>query len=222
MSYTAGDVLNLAAPLLNDRNKTRYTDEVMLPYLRIASDELDLEFHNENIESHNAVCDIAVDIGEESLTLPCRFFLPIRLYERLQTSTNDDDFTPMTERSFEPNATAVSSLDVWAFRQGAIKFVGALTDRTVRLHFKQSLGTLVDEDAAVTVSKAKNFLSFRTAALCAEFIGRNTTISNGLNAQAAINLDALTTAYVKNRQGVRVRRRPFRLRGAGRYVRVGE
>jgi len=194
----------------------------MLPYLRIASDELDLEFHNENIETHNAICDIDVDIGETELDLPCRFFLPIRLFERLQTSTDDGDFSLMTERSFEPTAEPVSDLSVWAFRQGEIKFIGALTDRKVRLEFKQSLATLSDEDVNITINKAKNFLAFRTAALCAEFIGRNTTISGSLNAQAAVNMDALTTAYVKNRQGVRVRRRPFRIRGNYRTARVGE
>lgn len=224
MPYTAGDVMDAAAALLNDAAKTFYTYTVQLPYLKLANDDLESQLLANGIVIQNAVATINVAAGSLTLPLPADFFIPINLMERAQTSTNDNDFIDMEERDFEPSTAKVDTLNFWAFRNGAINFVGSTKDRTVRIFYKRTLaaitnvlGTDVEE-----VTKAKNFLVFRTAALVAEFGGGgNEARASSLNTQGAVYLDTLLTIFVKANQGNRVRRKPFRMNRSVINVRVG-
>lgn len=216
MSYTAGDVMDLAASLLNDKRKRLYNYDVQLPYLKIAADDLEMELANNDISLTDDVCDINVLAGATNLVLPCDFFLPIKLEERPLSSTNADDFVDMEERDFTPSNRQTDVLQYWAFRNNQVKLLGSTTDRTVRLKFKRTLSALTDYSVVAEVNRAKNYLSFRTAALCAEFIGKDLQRANSLNGQGLDSLDKLTSILVKNRQGVRKRRRPFRVPLFGR------
>lgn len=220
MSYTAGDVMDLAAAALNDADKELYSYARQLPFLKAASDDLDLEFAAYGLETHKSKCDIDVDAGDVELTLPCNFFMPIKLQERLKTSTNEDDFVDMTERVFEPSTTPGVSLDYWAFRKGLIKFVGANTNRTVRLFYYQMLRTNNDPGIVQSIGLAKNFLAFKTASYCAGSIGASVSEYERLGIIAAQTLDTLITNYVKNSQGTRSRRKPFRIWPLSRPFRI--
>lgn len=203
--------MDLAASLLNDSSKSLFNYDVQLPYLKMANDELSIELLSNSAPIQNVIAEINVAIGALFLTLPCNFFIPIKLEERLQSSTNDNDFVDMEQRVFEPASTQTSELKIWSFRNNKINFVGATTARTVRLRYKRNLSTIVDFSVVEEVAKAKNFLAFRTAALCSEFIGGNKPRADSLNLQGAIYLEKLTSVIVKNNQGNRIRRHPFRV-----------
>lgn len=216
--YTAGDVMDLAASLLNDSGKSLFTYDVQLPYLKMADDDLGIELLSNEAAELDQVCDINVNAGSVLLSLPCNFFLPIKLEERAQTSTNDDDFIDMEEKSFEPSIQQSETLRYWSFRNNKVNFIGATVNQTVRLKFKRTLSSVTDFSVVEEVAKAKNFLAARTAALVSEFVGSNKVRADSLNAQAIIYLEKLTSVLVKNNQGNRIRRKPFRV---PYYRRVG-
>lgn len=211
MSYTAGDIMNLSGSLLNDRLKKLFSFEIQLPYLRSANDDLDIEIQDAGWSVVDSVCNVNIAALATNLTLPCSFFLPIKLQERIQTSTDDDAFVDMTERAIESSSEASQNLNIWAFRNNLIYVTPATEAKTVRVSFRRSIISIADESTVAEIRKAKNFLAFRTAALCAEFLGGNKPIADSLNLQAAMHLEKLTSVMVKNQQGNRVRRKPFRI-----------
>ena len=78
---------------------------------------------------------------------------------------------------------------------------------------------MASDATSEVVVGANNALAYRTAALCAEFIGKDLNRAQSLNLYAAKALDTLIALYVGNQQGVRVRRKPFRFaRGLGQTV----
>lgn len=181
----------------------------------MASDELeeqvDLHEHPLNLISET---DIDVVAGAIVLSLPSNFFLPLRLQERGSTDTLESSYVPMREvrdvRLLMRDPT--DRLIEWDYRHNCINFVGCTLDRTVRLEYWRQLVEVEDENAQEVIPRAKSYLSFRTAALCAEFAGGdNPERAQSLNQNAASAMDRLMMLFVKNNQGNRVRRRPFRL-----------
>lgn len=213
MAYTAGGVMDLSAALLNDAAKSMFSYAVQLPFLKLAQDELDIELKDCGVALVNQIADIDVAAEALFLTLPCNFFLPIKLEERADGSTDDNAWVEMEEKDWEPNREMSDTLIYWTFRNNKINFVGATAAREVRLHYIRNLSGVTDSSNNEEVDKARNFLCMRTAALCAEFILQDIQRATSLNAQAQINIGKLTSVLIKNTQGVRVRRRPFRIHG---------
>lgn len=211
MSYTAGDVMNLSAALLNDRLKSLFSFEIQLPYLRSANDDLDLEIQDAGWSIVDSVCNVPVAIGATTVTLPCAFFLPTFLEQRIATSTDDDAFSTIMERNIEPSYEATQDIAYWAFRNNLINITPSTEAKTVRVTFRRNIIDLGDQTTVAEINKAKNFLAFRTAALIAEFVGNNKEIADSLNLQAVVSLEKLTSVMVKNTQGFRARRKPFRI-----------
>jgi len=215
MSYTAGNVMDTAASLLNDTAKTLFSYDVQLPYLKIAQDELEQELIlNEFQIDFISEAIILVSAGSLALSLPTSFFLPISLGERAVGGTL---FVPMTEKAnvLDPNVeyTPTDKLEIWDYRHNCINFVGSTVDREVRLSYWRTLTPIVGENSNEAVNGAKLFLSFRTGGLVARYIGRNKVRADELDLDAARSIDRLLAIFAKNRQGLRIRRRPFRLGG---------
>lgn len=211
-SYTAGDVMDRAAVLLNDSAKRLYSYTIQLPYLRSAQEELDQEFNANEIQT-NLISEIVIPVvaGAISLSLPVSFFLPISLQER---KTGEISFSDMSEvkNVLDLDQTANSSLAVWDYRHNCVNFIAANQDRDVRLFYWRTLPDIIDDTSDEPMKGAKNALAFRTAALCAEFAGGgNETRALSLNIQASMATDRLISLYTKNNQGKRVRRKPFRV-----------
>lgn len=210
MAYTAGDVMNLSAALNNDRFKRLFSDEVQLPFLKMANDDLDIELIDNGIPEQKVICEVTVLKNTENVTLPCAFFLPIALEQRISTSTDDDAFIPITEKIIEPSMSATANIQYWTFRNNKIYITPSTEDKTVRVEFYRSLTTIADSSTVEEVNKAQNYLAFRTAALCSEFIGGNKARADSQNMQAIIYRETLISALIKNGQANRVRRKPFR------------
>lgn len=214
---TGANIMDDAAVYLNDPSRTVFTYAKQLPMLNTAVRELNMALEQNNVSITNRVSTaITVDAGVVTIdfsttpALPNDFVELRELWERLDGS--DDDYVPMSRREFLPGFTEqTSSLVYFAWLNQQLKFIGATTDRQLRLDYiALSLAELDDETDDVRLINGRLFLAFRTAALCAEFIGENPTRAASLNGNAAFSLDRCVSINVKGKQSYGARRRPFR------------
>jgi len=217
-AITSGSVMDRSALLLNDAAKSIFTYTVQLPYLNMAQDELSETLEQYNVPVTNEKSSILVvttamtDIGGATgPALPADLIEVRGSYERLSGSS--EDFQIMSRVDFLPPFTQLTeSLIYWTWQQQIMYFLGATTNRDVRLDYLAVVMPPLTNTAGtdnITLFNAKSFLAYRTAALCAEFIGENPTRANDLNNFATLALDRFLAINTKGRQATPVRRRPF-------------
>lgn len=226
-SLTAASVMDKAASLMNDTAKTSYTYAAQMPYLNMALRELSEHFQLNNIPVTNETSiPITITVGIKNIrpfdgigsspgsgdpTYPQDLVEIQGIYERLAGSS--DPFIPLTKREFLPHAIddlPTSSLQYWIWEGQIIKFVGALTEREIKLDYIKTLFPEVTNQAALLgVIHAETFLFYRTAALVTQFIGENETRATELNNFAVLAMDRVTAISSKARQSITTRRRPF-------------
>jgi len=220
----AAQLMNKSASLLNDTAKEVYTYEAQLPYFQMALDELQeaFELNNIPVTMKTTSPPIDVDIGETEINpiegvapnYPSDLIEIEQLWERLQGST--DPYIPLTKRNYLPHYLAdqpVNSLVFWVWEDQKIKFIGATTDREVKLDYIKAIFPDTDdvnENTVIGIINARSFLQYRTAGLCAEFIMENPTRAGNLNNNAVLAGERSMGISIKGKQGVVKRRRPFR------------
>lgn len=208
-SYTAKDRLDEAALFLNDPNRTQYTYSVLLPFLKIALQELEDIFIANGVSfvlKESAV--IPVLANALTLTLPSDFLLPIKLEERATGSS--DTFKELLEKEFTPEDVPADELKYWTWDNGQIiSFLGATTNRDVNLYYYRALAVVNVPDDAVSINHVKQYLSGRSASIAAFVIGENTTRAQVLDALAQTALDRALAIATKRNQGKPVRRKPY-------------
>ena len=218
----ASAVMDKAASLLNDTAKEVYTYVAQLPYLNMALAELQEEFELNGIPVTTKTTSPAIDIDIGTTELnPIQLAPPNypedlveieQIWERAQGST--DPYIPMTKRDFLPHYLEdqqVDSLVFWSWNDQIIKFIGATTDREVKLDYVKALFTEdVNQNTVIGIINAQSFLQYRTAGLCAEFVGENPTRAASLNNFAVLAANRSMGISIKARQAVVHRRRPFR------------
>lgn len=223
MAITAGSILQLSATLLNDASQNTYSDDVLFPFLVIAYQELQAECDANGISIvKDILASTDVDEGEITLEPPDDLIAPIALYERAQNSTSEDDWVKMTQKEWEPNLEPSSSLLYWTWREGEFKFVGATTDREVRIRYLRDLDSLTDANSNIAnVANARLFLQYETAALCSASILKIEKTTNRLEDKAQRYLALTMVVEVKNNQSFVTTRRPFgsTLRNRNRLLR---
>lgn len=213
---TAQEVMDRSAALLNDVALTTFTYTVQVPYLNIALSDLEERMQLSNIPVTNqssAVIAIPAGVlgigGVGQPALPQDLIEPQSLYER--TTGTNDLFIRMNPVEFLPHGLQqISSLVWWAWLAQTIKFIGATNANDVQLDYIAKVITpVVNESSVIKVLNSISFLSYRTAALCAEFIGENKERADDLNGNALIALDNLLGINIKGKQSIMTRRRPF-------------
>jgi len=217
---TAANVLDRVASLMNDTAKTNYTYTAMLPYLNMATDELMEIFELYNIPVTNkssAVIEVpagstAIIASEGSAPVYPLDLVEIQaLYERLNGST--DPFIPVPQVEFLPHANddiTYTGITLWSWQEQKIKFNPPTTDREVKLDYvKRVLTEALTAESTIGIINVKSFLYFRTASLCALFIGENPSRANELSGFAMLALDRTTGINIKGKQSMVTRRRPF-------------
>lgn len=217
----AGEVMDRSAALLNDPAKTDYTYVAQLPYLNMAIDELveNLEESNSSPTNQTAL-PITVAVGINSINRTESLVPPYypddmveiqELGERLAGS--NDSFVQMTRKEFLSRFPPNNSLLVWSWENQSIKFNpnGAITPREIEIKYIARLvRPAIDETTYLGTINVRSYLSFKTAALCAMFIGENETRAQVLEDQANKALDRITGINNKGRQQIMTRHRPFR------------
>lgn len=204
-SLTAAAVMDKSASLMNDSVKAVYTYDAQLPYLQMALDELVEFMQLNNIPVTDETSDvIQIPTGTTVVNpiqgygdntppnYPANLVQIQQIWERLSGSSGP--FVPLT----------------WTWQDQRIKFTSTTNNREIKLDYIKSVfpDPLV-EQSPIGIINAKAFLYFRTASLCALFIGENPSRANELNGFAILAVDRLTGIETKGKQGMGVRRRPF-------------
>lgn len=219
VSTTAGDIYEKAAALLNDQEQSQFTDAVQQPYLNIALDELQETFEQNNIPvTNDTSAVIQVDAGVTEIGFSTSPALPSDLIEIQfvwQRVRDTDPWVPLAPRTdFLPEymqGVETPYFLWWAWQEQKIKLQAASGDNDLKLNYIKSIFAPVTAPTDVLgVINCATFLEFRTAALCAEFVGENKTRADSLNAGAVLALDRTLGIGTKGTQAILTRRRPFR------------
>lgn len=220
-AFTAGDIFDIAAALLNDFNKSTFTDVAMQPHLQLALQELMEHYELNNIPITNDTSEvIEVDAGVEEIGFvgdTADPNLPEDLVEiqQLWYSQRDQNvWFPMTKRNFLPHYLETVNIDpltYWAWYKQRVKFMPAITNSDVKMDYIRNLfPDIVDANSQLYIINGRTFLEYRTAALSAQFIGENKERADELNVFAVHGMNRAVGIPVKGQQMIPIRRRPFR------------
>lgn len=224
----ASEVMNASASLLNDTALSIFTYTTQIPYLNIAMSELQEECELNNVPITNktsAAIVVAAGItgiggGGGQPNLPSGLVEPLDLQERATGSTYS--YIPMTRSDFLPsNLTATTLLCFWSWEGEVIKFPenGATGSIDIKMHYMRSIfPTIISENDQIIMTNSKTFLTYRNAALCAQFIGENESRAADLNGMAMLALGRALGISTKGRQSIFTRRRPFNAAWRSRRV----
>ena len=214
MALLAQNVMDLSASLLNDTGKSLFTYAVQIPYLNMAITELREEAERNNNASTNKTTEALVVLaGVTELTLddlPRDFREAQHLWERNNGQTSMD-YLDMTRMEFLPPYVVKSTcLIYWSYQDQKIKFIGATTDRQLRLDYvAETMPKVIDPTDEIPMLLAESFLMYRTAALLSQYVGENDTRGATLRENAQMAFDRFISINVKGRQAIATRRRPF-------------
>jgi len=216
----AGTVMNAAAASLNDVARTVYTYTAQIPHLNTALQELQEEFELNDIPVTAATSAVincpsgteTIEFGVSPLPeLPSDLIEPQKLWERTE---GIDPWIPMTKVDAIPlfmEGVEINQFIFWVWESQMIKLLPTDQDNDIKMEYTRNLFTpVVDETSPIGVINAQTFLQYRTAALCAEFIGENKSRADDLNGFAALAMGRATGIGTKGRQAIVTRRRPFR------------
>lgn len=216
LSISVVSVLDRARFFLNDVNATLFTNDNLLFPFGVAYDDLKEELYDNNIQitsevsKEYTITTAMKDIGGNTgPALPTNLVVPVTLWERLDGS--NDDFTMMSQCRRLPKTDVITGyLQYWAYERQIIKFLGANTNRNVKVDYTgDTLTFITSVNSRINLFNAKSFLSYRTAGLAAQFYGENDTRADTLNGNATLALDKLLNTDIKNQQSMPVRRKPF-------------
>jgi len=209
-SYTAKDRLDEAAIFLNDANQTMFTFSVLLPFLKIAMQELEDIFVANGVNYVlKKTTTLNVGIGSVQIFPPTDFLTPILLMERPAGATIDQD-TDMVEKSWSPSEKPTDSLRYWMWQNGeTLSLLGATTSRDVTIKYFRSLSTMEVPEDSIAITHVKQYLSGRVASLAAFVIGENTTRAAALDDLAQSALNRALAISARRGQSRPVRRIPF-------------
>jgi hypothetical protein len=216
---TVGDVTTMVRALMNDMVHQQFTDFTILPYLRIAYEDLKSDLMEYNIPFTNATSNaILIPAGVTTIGDDTPPLLPPGLVEIFsiseRTAGTNNDFVLMERRQFLPMTEQLTShLRYWAWWGHGIRFIGATAPVEVKLNFILSgsnFAEIVDENTIFRVDVVKAYLAYRTAGHCSMFIGENETRAATLYGFADKELDKLLSISIKSQQAIKTRRRPFR------------
>ena len=213
-----------AAIYLNDPERDYFSDEILVPYLQIALDDLRGELYDNSIPLTNTrstelqVTTAMTDIGGPTGPALPEALVEIQgLYER--TYGTSESFMEMNKVEFLPFTSVLSnSLVDWAWQEQQIKFNGALSIRGVKINYiEDTLARIINKDSVIEMIHSMPFLAYRTAALAADFGGEDGERAIKLNSAAGYELEKLMNISIKGSQVISVRRRPFMAGRRGRH-----
>jgi hypothetical protein len=224
ITLTVGNVLGASAALMNDAVKSVYTNAIQMPYINMALRELQELYELNNVPvTDNVSAEVEVLAGIDHIGfspdmpvvdtpyLPDDLIEPKVVWER---SAGINPYTPMIRLDYLPRYQEGQDYNQFLYftwQSNEIRFLPANQDNDVKLDYIRSLfPTVTDEDDIIAIINAQSFLQFRTAALCAEYLGENKTRADDLNANASLSLDRVIGIGTKGRQAINVRHRPFR------------
>ncbi len=219
MELLASQIMNQAAILLNDKNRSNFTYAVQIPYLNMALMELQelCELNNipitnrtdTTIEVPVGVTEVIFNAVPPNPSLP-RDLIDIReVLERAADST--ESYIPLARFTFLPSdVLPINQLCYFSWENQKLKFIGATSIRQVKLEYIGSVFIEIkDKDDPINMINAASFLQYRVAALISQFVGENESRAGVLNQTAQLALDRSLGISIKGSQAISTRRRPF-------------
>ena len=212
MSFTAAEALVPCRLAINDVDGENFDDDQLIPYMAMAMRDLVVKLELNEIPSYNEISAvIPVLAGALTLTLPADFRSPIKLEEK-STGAAVDQYTPMHQREWEDSILPQNSLLYWTYREDSIKFVGALSNRDVKLYY-QTVGQAISSTASVvTVIGLENVLGLKTAENFAKYGIRNQELVALITPDFERQWDEFSRRRVKGNQSMPIKRPSFRER----------
>jgi hypothetical protein len=205
------EVLLDAAALLNDIPQANgWSNDVLLPHFRKAFKELVKKYETTGAPILNEVSVLTtVTAGTTSLSTITDIRIPLTLWER--ASGSSDTFTLMEETTWEPETDQSTELLYWSWREGAIVFLGATTNRQVKLKYIKTVEAPASYNSTLVFPEADVFLAARTAAIAAALSGGNLERAKALNDDAKEAMDELLNSQAQAQQGIPFRRKGYRV-----------
>lgn len=206
----ASEVMDQSAVLLNDRSRTTWTYEVLLPYLQQAWDDLMLELENNHVKATKEVSSlINVAAGATTVTLPNNLVSLVSVKERTQGSS--EDFTDLEETDWPLlNYSTGPTLGYYTINGEVLTVPAATTNREVKLRYYKTLSVIESENSVITLINAKPYLTYKTAALAADFSGRAPEVAQSLEMRAERALHKAISVKVGSMQSKPIRRPGWR------------
>lgn len=212
----ASEVMDRARVHLNDAGADIFNNDVLLPFLVSAWEELQstmqangLPIMTETSSSILLPAGVMV-LGTAAVipnpTLPVNFLEPKAVYERSPGAARWEE---MEEAHGFVNGTMRTSLGIWEWDGDNLKFVGALGDREILLKYLKGLPEITSENTNLPITGAKRFLALKTAAEAADDIGQNRARSERLETKAEFEMNRFLAIRVKLQQDTSTRRRGY-------------
>ncbi len=206
----ASEALKSARSLLNDDRKLHWSDVALMPKLRQAHREMQLELVLNGmpvvreVSALFTVDALATDLGS---SLPLDLVDPIRMWERSATDSNAS-LADMDKVEILPNTEQGTTLRWWCWREEVITFLGATTDRVVKLFYKKGLVVPTKVTDPIGVTFGELYLGPRVASLVCDSAGKHDS-AEVFKGDAHSNLDKIIRATMDHTP---VRKRPFGFR----------
>ena len=226
MADTLSTVTAKTRALLGDLEAQLYADSFLVTYVGMAQSQLDAFLASKGVARYRKEALITVPAGTVELTLtttpalPADFVHAVALHERPSGSTKASDWIGMARvREDLPNLEQGETLGLWNEQGGALRFVGATTDRQVQLDYMCVPSEVALPGDTLPMANSAEALAYLTAYLVAESAGAHQAASRfwaGPGGRAGgylLERDNLYTSELRRRPPVR-RGSPYRRRSA--------
>ena len=204
----AGQVLDKARPLLNDTSGQEYTNQVLLPYLQMAYEDLSNRLIRHGVQYIKDAESIAsMPQGSEQIQVPQDLITPDTIDQRASAS---EAWYPLPQGGRVDPPDTETNVDTvsWIWREGTILLSSPLPEaREFFLRYKRSLAPLTRENSPVEVPNAGTALAYQTAGLVKEHVMHNPIEAAGLYDKFDKSLNDIIGIETKAKQALPGRRR---------------
>lgn len=224
---TPVEIIKRVASLQNDSKQQRYTSGAVLPYFNMALDDLQEIFQQNDIPlTYEVSANITVPAQTDPnakvsigfTTVPALPSNLIEIKQLWESVTGQELWIPVHKRAFIPHYTEgsqVSAFGIWAWVDNEIKVPNSLQSNDLKIDYIKSIFNevtlaTIDSEMGIEFKNCKSYLQYRTAGLCAMFIGANPTRAAALSSEATDALGRSLGIAIKGKQPISFRRRPFR------------
>lgn len=212
MITTAGTIMDFSAALMNDQEKQVYTYDKQLAYLKMAFRELIEKLELADVPvTHEQSTVLVLPIGTTTIGYDSLVPLPADLIQirNVWTSRSQPDiYNRLIPVNYVPGEF---DSGVWSWSDNKIHISANAAAINMRLDYIASLyGNVIDENSMIGIANGESFMQYRTASLCAQYIGENIERANSLRGSAEEAFDRTLGIETKARQTQNIRRRPFR------------
>lgn len=221
MADTLATVTAKVRAHLNDLDVQQYTDSYLVTYVGMAQSQLDQWLASKGCDRYRIEATVTVLAGTKvvnfttSPALPADFQQPIVLHERKAGSTSANDWRAMVQvREDLPNLEPREILGFWSWQGGAIRFLGATTNREVQLDYLNVPAEVALPTDVLPVSDSAEAVAYKTAELVTHAAGE-LEMSQSFERKYLKAADNIYSLAMRQKQR-RVLRRPFYYRGQKR------